>query len=189
MPYMVSSCWKRAVCLVLLLGCLGRSLPSSGQTNQTSRAEEWERAAENREVAAQAQQGESARMLDVAKGLIRKGCATEAERRKNLTQAAELCSAAGELASLAAANYEKASRNWLASAAELVRESSGRPKRLADEMADKARQNRRSSLQSAAEAHEMSADIYAPGNAELPIRSAQSSEKAASLRELIADLK
>jgi hypothetical protein len=189
MLFRANSCRKRVAWLAGVL-LAGVTLWSHAQTNpRPEKADEWERAAQNREDAATAQLGESDRMLDLAKLLIRKGCATDVERRKNLIRAGEMCCGAGDMAALAAANYEKATWNWLASAAELFRQSAEAPKRLTDAMVDKARENCRASMQRAAEAYEMAADVYATGNAEQPVRSAQSSEKAASLREMIADLK
>jgi hypothetical protein len=179
-----------AVAAGILAACLHVAAPSFAiEPQPTNRAEELERAALNRGDAAITQERESEKLLGLADALCKKAYTNDTERRRIFTQAGDLQLSAGDLEGLAAGNYEKASKNWTAASVEFSKEPGDSWKRKSEQMAAQARTNRRTALERAAGAYELAADSYVAGKADLPIKSAQSSEKAAGLQEMIADLK
>jgi hypothetical protein len=153
------------------------------------RAEEWERAAENRFVAGVVQLEESERLLLHAQKVREEEYGDPAKRRKAFDSAGQLERKAGDTAGLACVNLEKAADNWIKASTDYKEAGRAEQARTVEERANEAAQEAVRSARLAAHAYERSADAFSVGKADNPTQEAASSEKAAVWRERIASKK
>ena len=157
------------------------------------RAEEWVRAAENRESAAITQQAQSETQLMAAQALRKKEFKNEKERIKNFKQAGDTERDAGNLQAKAAVNFDLAAANWLSAAKEYGKLNNvGDPQLMADKVKNAtimhklALNNGTFSLQKTAQAYELAAEAYGAANANDPGWESWDREMAAVYRETLA---
>lgn len=150
------------------------------------RAEQFEKAGQNRLWAASTQMSHAETLLASALDLRKKGFATEAERTWSLGRAGDSEQMAGGLVGMAIANLDRAVDNFGKAAAEYAKLKDEERRRNAEHKADLARRDVTAACVKAAEAYETAAEAYSAENANDPVKAGQVIEWAAGWRENLA---
>ena len=183
---------------VMIFGLLVPAVFGENSRELLARAEEWQRAAENRETAAITQQAQAEEMILVAQELRKKEYGSEKERKKNWKMAGDKEREAGDCQGKAFANFDLAAGNWLNVANELEKvktnkdlrgiehkgfEDKGKNARLMNKL---AKDNGTAALRKAADAFELAAEAYGASNVNDAGMEAMARERAATFREMLA---
>lgn len=151
-----------------------------------AKAEEWERAAVNREWAAASQQGEADARVAEANDLIRSDVESDAERKKAFVHAANLLMQAGGLYGQACGSLDRAADNWRKAAAGYHDAGLLERERSAKERASTVEQHAVKICEQAAEAYEGAASAYDHDPVNQANRAAGAASNAAAWREKLA---
>jgi hypothetical protein len=152
-----------------------------------ARAKMWEKAAKGREVAARIQERQAQELLDVANAARGKVTPDGADVRSWFELAGDAEWRAGELCSLAAANYERAEQDWLKAAGEHRRAKAVGGETTARTKADEALRHSVECGERAAQVYEQCAESLGPELANNTARAGKAAEKAAEWREKAAE--
>lgn len=147
---------------------------------------EWEKAALNREYAAETQVQQASDLLDLAREYRNADYTRDQEFRENFKQAGNAEKKAADLAGSACGNFDKAANNWDTVADECQELNDVEGVRRAREMATAAKEDAVRACAMAADAYEMAAQACGTDFADEPTRGAAASEKAATWREKLA---
>lgn len=177
--------WSGLLVLALAMAS-GFAVAADNQARMLEKAEEWERAALNREWAAITRQTQAEEQLKCAQAFRSKEYLYERERKSNLNMAGDAEKRAGDLEGSALGNFDAAARNWEKVAAEYKRLRDVEKEQNARTMAESAHKNALLACGRAADAYELAAESYSERNADQPNKAAAVSEKAAIFREKLA---
>ena len=157
------------------------------QKKSLDKAEQWEKAALTRELAATTEQMHADDLLTKAQDLRQKSDTdTDSDRENDFLKVGEIERAAADLYVLSVANYDKAAANWTSAAEEYRKYKELERLRNARNRVDVATRNATYACSRAAEIYEIAANAFSLENANDPPRTGQALEKAATWRENLA---
>jgi hypothetical protein len=173
-----------AACLLVAISAFVPPAQAVDSATDGKKAEEFVRAAQNYQVAANARVETADALLEIAKEYRRKESADDAQRKVNVKNAGLQELRVGNLLTSAMSGYDKAATTWLRAAS--VHKKAGNSERSTEltAAAALASETGTAACQAAAEAFEFSAEAFSSIDLS---KVASSSDKAAQMRERLAN--
>ena len=176
--------WVRMALLVALLPAQARA--EEAEVKAREKADEWRKAALNRELAALPRAADADKLRDVAQALRVKRTETAAEQRQNIEKAGDIMIQAGAMEQASAVSLEAAVANWHRSAAEYAKAGDESKRDRANANARSAAEQALVTLDRAAECFEAAAQDFSRPEVDRTDKAAVASDQAAMMREKLA---